>query len=318
MITNKIQEAKEALDKDEIIGLPTETVYGLAGNIYCDQALEKIFRLKKRPFYNPLIVHIKSIDDVFKVAENIPEKAIQLANCFWPGPLTLILNKQSHISPIITADKPTVAVRVPNHPVALELLRNIDYPLAAPSANPFGSISPTTSQHVQDYFGEELSVILEGGSCLNGIESTIIGFENDSPIAYRLGAISIEEIESIVGKVAINNHSESQPTAPGMVSKHYSPKTRLILSENVMEDVENYNKMRIGVISLYQGMNHSSVISTEILSPTKNLYEAASKLYAAMHRLDKLKLEIIIAEVLPNHSVGKSINDRLQRAAKEQ
>jgi len=318
MITNKIQDAKDALDRDEIIGLPTETVYGLAGNIYCDKALEKIFTLKKRPFYNPLIVHIKSIDDVFKIAKNIPEKAIQLANSFWPGPLTLILNKQSHISPIITADKPTVAVRVPNHPVALELLRSIDYPIAAPSANPFGSISPTTSQHVQDYFGEELSVILEGGSCLNGIESTIIGFENDSPIAYRLGAISMEEIESIVGKVAINNYSESQPTAPGMVSKHYSPKTTLILSENLLNDVEKYNKMRIGVISLYQDMNHPSIISAEKLSPTKNLYEAASKLYAAMHRLDKLELEIIIAEVLPNNSVGKSINDRLRRAAEEQ
>lgn len=318
MITNKIQDAKEALDKDEIIGLPTETVYGLAGNIYCDQALEKIFLLKKRPFYNPLIVHIKNAEEVFKIAENIPEKAIQLANSFWPGPLTLILNKQSHVSPIITANKPTVAVRVPNHPVALELLRNIDYPLAAPSANPFGSISPTTSQHVQDYFGDELSIILEGGACLNGIESTIIGFEDNLPVVYRLGAISLEEIESVVGNVNVNNRSENKPTAPGMISKHYSPKTRLILSDNVMEDAENYNQMRIGVISLYQEMNHSSVISTEILSPTKNLYEAASKLYAAMHRLDKLNLEIIIAEVFPNNSVGKSINDRLQRAAKQQ
>lgn len=318
MINNKIQDAKEALDKDEIIGLPTETVYGLAGNIYCDQALEKIFSLKKRPFYNPLIVHIKNAEEVFKIAENIPEKAIQLANSFWPGPLTLILNKQSHVSPIITANKPTVAVRVPNHPVALELLRNIDYPLAAPSANPFGSISPTTSQHVQDYFGDELSIILEGGACLNGIESTIIGFEDNLPVVYRLGAISLEEIESVVGNVNVNNRSENKPTAPGMISKHYSPKTRLILSDNVMEDTENYNQMRIGVISLYQEMNHSSVISTEILSPTKNLYEAASKLYAAMHRLDKLNLEIIIAEVFPNNSVGKSINDRLQRAAKQQ
>lgn len=318
MITNNIQLAKSELDKDGIIGLPTETVYGLAGNIYSDSALEKIFSLKKRPSYNPLIVHIKSKNDVFKIAENIPEKAIQLANSFWPGPLTLILKKQSHISPIITADKPTVAVRVPNHPVALELLRTIDYPIAAPSANPFGSISPTTSQHVQDYFGEELSVILEGGSCLNGIESTIIGFEHDSPVLYRLGAISLEEIESVVGKVIINNHSEIEPSAPGMISKHYSPNTKLILSENVIEDVEKYDKMRIGVISLYQEMNHSSVISKEILSPTKNLYEAASKLYAAMHRLDKHKLDIIIAEVFPNNSVGKSINDRLQRAAKEQ
>jgi L-threonylcarbamoyladenylate synthase len=316
MITNNIQLAKSELDKDGIIGLPTETVYGLAGNIYSDSALEKIFSLKKRPSFNPLIVHIKSKDEVFKIAEKIPEKAIQLANSFWPGPLTLILNKQSHISPIITANKPTVAVRVPNHPVALELLRTIDYPLAAPSANPFGSISPTTSQHVQDYFEEELSVILEGGSCLNGIESTIIGFEHDSPVVYRLGAISLEEIESIVGKIALNNHSESQPSAPGMISKHYSPNTRLILSENVIEDVEKYDKMRIGVISLNQEINHSSVIYAEILSPTKNLYEAASKLYAAMHRLDKRKLDIIIAEVFPNNSVGKSINDRLQRAAK--
>lgn len=165
MITHDIELAIQTLDADNLIAIPTETVYGLAANAYSENAVEKIFALKKRPHYNPLIIHIDSIDSLSRVAKNIPEKALILARAFWPGPLTLLLEKLPHIPDLITAGHPTVAVRVPDHPMTLELLRRLEYPLAAPSANPFGSISPTTAKHVEGYFGDELRVILDGGQC---------------------------------------------------------------------------------------------------------------------------------------------------------
>ena len=173
MISKDINEAIEELQSDNIIGLPTETVYGLAGNAYSEKAIEKIFALKQRPLYNPLIVHIKSANFLSEVAAEIPEKAQILADAFWPGPMTLVLKKKSHIPGIVTAGKDTVAVRVPSHPIALDLLGQLDFPLAAPSANPFGSISPTCASHVFNYFGDRLKIILDGGDCQRGIESTI-------------------------------------------------------------------------------------------------------------------------------------------------
>ena len=178
MQANIINAAVKALENNEIVAIPTETVYGLAGNAYSETAVEKIFALKNRPHFNPLIVHIKSAAVLTSVAKNIPLVALQLADAFWPGPLTLVLEKQEHIPDIVTGGKNTVGVRVPNHPIALELLEQLDFPLAAPSANPFGSISPTTAKHVADYFTDTLTIILDGGSCDKGIESTIIGFEN--------------------------------------------------------------------------------------------------------------------------------------------
>ena len=195
MQTSAIQVAVEALQNNEIIGLPTETVYGLAGNAYSEVAVQKIFALKNRPHFNPLIVHIKSAAVITSVAKNIALVALQLADAFWPGPLTLVLEKQDHIPDIVTGGKNTVGVRVPNHPLALELMEQLDFPLAAPSANPFGSISPTTAKHVADYFTDSLTIVLEGGSCDKGIESTIVGFENGQAILYRQGSTKVEDIE---------------------------------------------------------------------------------------------------------------------------
>jgi L-threonylcarbamoyladenylate synthase len=186
---------KEYDNKNELIAIPTETVYGLAGNAYSDTAIRKIFELKKRPLLNPLIVHLKSASCIQEVASEIPEIGLKLINQFWPGPLTLILKKQKHISDLMTAGKDTVAVRVPNHPLTLALLNELEFPLTAPSANPFGSISPTNAEHVLSYFGKEIEAILDGGQCEKGLESTIIGFENEKPILYRHGAISMDEIE---------------------------------------------------------------------------------------------------------------------------
>lgn len=317
MIITTINKAKEALLKEEIIGIPTETVYGLAGNAYSDTALKKIFAIKKRPFYNPLIVHIKSVKYLNTIARDIPDIALKLAKEFWPGPLTLVLKKQSHISDLVTAGKETVAIRVPNHPVALALLEQLDFPLAAPSANPFGSISPTTAVHVLDYFEDELAVILEGGTCERGVESTIIGFEDNNPILYRYGSISVEEIEQVVGKLQIAVNNDSKPNSPGMLSRHYAPKTDTYLTSNVSELMQSFQGKKIGLL-LYKNqiLNQENTIQ-EVLSETGDLKEAATKLYAALHRLDKNNLDIIIAEKFPNEGLGKTLNDRLQRAIKK-
>jgi L-threonylcarbamoyladenylate synthase len=317
VITTNITKAVKALINDEIIAIPTETVYGLAGNAYSENALKKIFELKKRPFYNPLIVHIKSTAFLDTVASDIPDMAWKLAKEFWPGSLTLVLKKQPHIPNIVTADKETVAVRVPNHPVALALLEQLEFPLAAPSANPFGCISPTTAMHVSNYFKENLEIVLDGGACQNGIESTIIGFENDKPILYRHGSISVEAIERIVGKVLITTSKDNSPDAPGMLSRHYAPKTSTYLTDNVSELIPSFSGKKVGLLLFKDEITSTENILQEVLSRTGDLAEAAKNLYATMHRLDKSNLDVIIAERFPNKGLGKSINDRLERAIKK-
>lgn len=318
MITTDINQAKEALNNNEIIAIPTETVYGLAGNAYSEKAVEKIFALKNRPRHNPLIVHIKSADFLPKVACDIPDIAYKLAAEFWPGPLTLVLKKQTFIPDIVTAGKETVAIRVPNHPLTLNLLAQLEFPLAAPSANPFSSISPTSSLHVYNYFKEKLEIILEGGDCEKGIESTIIGFENNQPIVYRLGSLSIEDIENKVGKLLTKTHDDTAPIAPGMLSRHYAPSTDTYLTNDVEKLIQSYPNKKIGLLLFQTTIKHLPIEHQETLSISGNLKEAAKNLYATMHRLDGLNLDLIIAEKLPDIGLGKTINDKLQRATKKQ
>jgi len=317
LITSNIAIAKRVLENNGIIAIPTETVYGLAGNAYSEDAIIKIFSLKKRPLFNPLIVHIKSGAFITDVAVDIPTIAFKLATKFWPGPLTLLLKKQSNIPDLVTASKSTVAVRVPNHPLTLQLLEQLDFPLAAPSANPFGSISPTSVEHVLNYFKHDLEVIVDGGPCKNGVESTIIGFENNLPILYRLGAISIEEIEKVVGKVLIHSKNDTDPSAPGMLSRHYSPNTPTFLTDNVGEFIQLNPKKGIGLLLFKDLIVNDEITYQEILSKSGDMNEAAKNLYAALHRLDKLDLDMIIAEKFPDNGLGKTINDRLQRAVEK-
>lgn len=315
-ISTDIFEAKKILEKEDLVVIPTETVYGLAGNIYSIKAIDSIFKTKNRPANNPLIVHIDSFEKLADLVEEIPEKAKKLAEVFWPGSLTLVLKKKKSVPYTITAGKETVAVRIPNHQLTLELLKQLDFPLAAPSANPFGSISPTTAQHVVDYFKDTLEMVLDGGNCINGIESTIIGFENENPILYRLGSLSVEEIESIIGPIKIMNENNSSPLAPGMLSRHYAPKTKTIVSENIKEELKKHKNLKIGLLLFNDDIDSCENIVREILTDKKDLKEAAANLYAAMHRLDRKNLDLIIAEKFPNNSLGKSINDRLNRATK--
>ena len=314
IISKDISKAVALLKADKIVAIPTETVYGLAGNIFSEKAINSIFETKKRPFFNPLIVHIPSIEVLENIVSHVPEKAKLLAEAFWPGSITLVLKKQSSIPDLITAGKDTVAVRIPNHPLTLELLKQLPFPLAAPSANPFGSISPTKPEHVERYFKNDISLVLDGGACSSGIESTIIGFENDDPIIYRLGALALEDIEAVVGKVIIKNKKEISPDAPGMLDRHYAPSTQTFLTDTISEDIKKHIGKRIGVLVFKSDLKDDTITTQIILSKNGDMAEAASKLYDAMHDLDHQNLDVIIAERFPDFGLGKSINDRLQRA----
>jgi len=317
LISQDISKAVAILNHEELIAIPTETVYGLAGNIYSDKAIKAIFEMKKRPFFNPLIVHIHSSEQLSDLVEEVPVKAKLLADQFWPGSLTMILKKKKSVPDLVTAGKDSVAIRIPDHPLALELLQSLNFPLAAPSANPFGSISPTNAFHVADYFSDILEMVLDGGECKNGIESTIIGFEKGEPVVYRLGSVSIESIENTIGKVQIINKKEVAPDAPGMLSRHYAPKTTTYLEENVGEFVRKFQNKRIGALLFKDKIENTEILHQEVLSEKGDLAEATSKLYAALHRLDKMELDIIVAEKFPDFELGKSINDRLERATKK-
>ncbi|RCW93271.1 L-threonylcarbamoyladenylate synthase [Winogradskyella arenosi] len=320
IISKDIAKAVQLLNDEHIVAIPTETVYGLAGNIYSPKAITAIFETKKRPFFNPLIVHIPAIEQLTTIVAHIPPKAQLLAKAFWPGPITLVLEKQDHIPDLITGGKPTVAVRIPNHPVTLSLLNALDFPLAAPSANPFSSISPTTAQHVENYFKDQIPMVLDGGPCRSGIESTIIGFENDEPIIYRLGSTALEDIEAVVGPVTVKNtvkqKTEEAPTAPGMLDRHYAPKTTTLLSNNLLESLDQHANKRVGLLVFKTQISHSAVKTQVVLSENGDLNEATAHLYEALHQLDQENLDLIIAEEFPDYGLGKSINDRLTRATK--
>ncbi len=317
MIINNLDHAKRVLESNKNLIIPTETVYGLAGNIYSEEAISNIYELKKRPRNNPLIVHISSSEAMNLVAKDIPDVAYKLAEKFWPGALTLVLNKKDTVSDIITAGKSSVAVRVPNHKTTLELLDLLDFPLAAPSANPFGTISPTSAAHAYRYF-EDTVDILDGGKCELGIESTIIGFENETPTIYRLGSLSVEEIEYHLGGIEIKNNDNSSPIAPGMMQKHYAPNTPLLLTDNVYKAIEGNKAKRIGLLlsnSDYTDNEKSTII---IINNKSNKTGAAKNLYSDLHQLDNLNLDMIIAEKWDESGLGKSINDRLTRASYNQ
>ena len=298
-----------------MVGIPTETVYGLAGNAFNLEAVTKIFKVKNRPFFDPLIVHTYSWEQVTSFCFDIPKLASQLAASFWPGPLTLLLKRKNIIPDLVTAGSDRVAVRVPRHPITLSLLEQLDFPLAAPSANPFGYISPTTAQHVQDQLGAQIPYVLDGGSSEVGLESTIIGFdEKEQPELYRLGGIGVETIESITGKLVNKVQAGSDPEAPGMLEKHYAPKKEFKVGDiDAMLPSYSFDEVALLVWGKhYQGIKPAHQI---VLSENNNLEEAAQKLFSALRELDNLPVRTILADWVPDEGLGRAINDRLRRAA---
>lgn len=309
--------AKEVLQSGGLVAIPTETVYGLAGNALDGDVVSKIFSAKNRPSFDPLIVHVSSIEQAKQFVKDVPANALKLASKFWPGPLTILLKRKSVIPDLVTSGLDTVAIRVPAHDLTRELLSTLDFPLAAPSANPFGYVSPTTANHVNEQLGDKVDYILDGGACSVGIESTIVSFESEVPKILRLGGLSVEDIEDVVGKVEVNIHSSSKPDAPGMLKSHYAPKTRIILREE-FEQIEgglgNVGALTFG--DLLPGIEPSRQFE---LSATKDLNEAARLLFTGLRALDQREdIDTIVTDFVPNTGLGKAINDRIKRAtAKE-
>ena len=314
MIATDLQFAQQRLMEGELVAIPTETVYGLAANALSAKAVAKIFAAKDRPSFDPLIVHTNAWDRVEQWVQDIPALAHKLAAAFMPGPLTLLLPKKQIIPDLVTAGLPRVGIRLPSHPITQSLLAQLDFPVAAPSANPFGYISPTTAQHVDDQLGDKVSYILDGGSCEVGVESTIISFEEGRAIILRKGGTPIEAIEAVIGPVEGRAHSTSNPTAPGMLKSHYAPRTPFLLGE-IRELVKEHAGKNLGVLTFSEAIQHRDIRFQEILSPTRNLSEAAQRLFAAMREMDQMDLDLIITEYLPEEGLGRAINDRLRRAA---
>jgi L-threonylcarbamoyladenylate synthase len=315
IVGKDIQHAITLLQQDEVVAVPTETVYGLSGNAFSEAAVCRIFATKNRPLHNPLIVHIAQLDRLPALVTTIPPLAWQLLEAFSPGPLTLLLPKKDIIPDIVTAGLPDVAIRIPAHPMIRELLLNLDFPLAAPSANPFGYISPTTPDHVLKQLVGKIAYILDGGDCDTGIESTVVGFRNGTPIIHRLGAISVADIQRIAGAVIIQDKENEKPASPGMLLHHYSPHTPLVFTNSPEALLKDADLKKTGVIAFRNYIDHIPAENQFVLSSSGDVAEAAHNLYQALHYLDARKLSLIIAEALPEEGIGAAVNDRLRRAA---
>jgi L-threonylcarbamoyladenylate synthase len=313
IISTDIQAAADILRQNKLVAIPTETVYGLAGNALNKDAVLKIFETKKRPKFDPLIIHLSDISEVEKYTYS-NQVLLDFAEKVWPGPLTILLKKKEIIPDIVSSGLEHVAVRVPNHELTLSLLRILPFPLAAPSANPFGYISPTSAQHVMDQLGSQIPLILDGGSAKVGLESTIIGFENEQLTIYRKGGLTLEYIQENYthGPVKVLDSSSSDPLAPGMLKKHYSPNkiVRKLGPESILH-------AEVGVLCFRRFQSQIPEANQFILSKSGNLEEASQRLFEGLRYLDKLEVSEVFLENVPNHGLGLAINDRLKRAAAE-
>jgi L-threonylcarbamoyladenylate synthase len=311
--------AKKLLTEGKLVAIPTETVYGLAANGLDETAVAGIFSAKNRPTFDPLILHVASIEQAQSLCTDWPEMADKLARAFWPGPLTLILPKADHVPDLTTSGQPTVGIRMPNNRLTLELLSTLPFPLAAPSANPFGYVSPTNAQHVADQLGERIDYILDDGDCSVGIESTIIAIDNGTPKVLRLGGLSLERIADVLGFPVLEHlNQNSNPQAPGQLDQHYSPRCKLIaLNTMPAEDIDP--SVSIIYFSKQEAQRSSDYNSSDgshyYLSDSGDTNQAASNLFSTLRRLDQDNQKIAYFEWAPNEGLGRAINDRLQRAA---
>ena len=319
--------AKKLLTKGKLVAIPTETVYGLAANGLDETAVAGIFSAKNRPTFDPLILHVASIDQAQSLCTEWPEMAQKLTLAFWPGPLTLILPKADNVPDLTTSGQPTVGIRMPNNQLTLDLLRTLPFPLAAPSANPFGYVSPTNAQHVADQLGDRIDYILDDGDCPVGIESTIVSIVDGIPKVLRLGGLSLECIADVLG-VPILEHlnQNSNPQAPGQLDQHYSPRCKLI-ALNTIPAADIDPSVSIIYFSKQEAQRGSDCNSSDgsdyylpdcshyYLSDSGDVNQAASNLFSTLRRLDQDNQKIAYFEWAPDEGLGRAINDRLQRAA---
>ena len=309
-----ILQAVELLRAGQVIGLPTETVYGLAADGLNPTALARIFEIKGRPLFDPLILHLVSPKEAFRLAARVPDLAHKLAEKFWPGALTLVLPKKEIVPDLATSGLPTVALRVPIHPTAVALLRSFGGPLAAPSANKFGRISPTDARAVQLELGDAVPMIIDGGPCGIGLESTVIDLSGDKPILLRAGGIPIEEIEAITGPIERATPVDKNPSAPGQLKSHYAPRKPLKLVASIEEIPVQPDIGWLAFGSDPKAGSFPGVV--EYMSSLGDVREAATKFFRALRRLDDHpRVATIYAVPVPTGGLGSAINERLERAA---
>jgi len=328
-----IQQAAAVIRRGGLVAFPTETVYGLGADALNPDAVNRIFGAKKRPSFDPIIVHVADLEHLDIVARGLPPQAHVLARFFWPGPLTLILRRAEMISARVTAGLDTVAVRVPDHPVALALIRAAKTPIAAPSANLFGHVSPTTARHVLDDLGERVDLILDAGPTRIGVESTVLDLSGEKATILRPGGTSREALSQVIGEISLNvstyqrGHPRSGLVSPGLAEKHYSPRAELIFFRGPEQKVLATIRMWVDQC-VAEGKRSGLLVATEDrdmfagcpviikdLGPRNNLSHIATRLFAAMRALDEQGVEVILARGFGTAGLGLAIEDRLTRAA---
>jgi len=307
-----VSRAAQLLREGQVIGLPTETVYGLAGDGLNPAALARIFEIKQRPLFDPLILHFAGADSAFRLAARVPDIARELARRFWPGPLTLVLPKEDAVPDLATSGLPLVALRVPVHPVAQAVLRAFSGPLAAPSANRFGRISPTDASAVSEELGEAVPLILDGGPCLVGVESTVLDLSGEKPVLLRAGGVTLEQLEAFLGPIERARAVDDRPLAPGQLRHHYAPRKplRLVRAAEEIPPRANVGWLVFGA----PPAEFAGVMKN--LSPEGNLVEAAANFFRFLRALDDdPRVTELYATPLPLCGLGLAINERLERAA---
>lgn len=310
MIGKDVAKAASLLSDGLLVGIPTETVYGLAANALDAKAVAEIYRVKNRPQFNPLIIHCASIEEAKKYVKNWSSTVNLLATTFWPGSISFLLPKTDLVPDLITAGSHKVVVRVPNHPLTLDLLSQLDFPLAAPSANISNTVSPTNADHVENTIGSQLSYVLDGGSCSIGVESTIVGFEDEKVVIHREGGVTREAIKALGLEIVINKAKAIH--TPGQLKRHYATSTPLLVVDSIEQWIEeNPNTRAIALLYAKRDLG----IKTIILSKNYSLSEIANNLFGAMRIADTTDAEAIVVEPIINEGIGRAIADRLARAA---
>jgi L-threonylcarbamoyladenylate synthase len=316
-----ISEAARILDRGGLVAFPTETVYGLAADAFNDSAIRKVFEAKGRPSDNPLIVHIAETTALTSISASFPEIGLTLARTFWPGPLTLVVQRTDHVSDLVTAGLDTVAVRMPNHPVALSLIRKLDRGIVAPSANISGRPSPTTAQHVYDDLNGRIDFILDAGATRIGVESTVLDITQTPPVILRKGGLSREAIEAVVGQIGSDANGEVLKRSPGNRYKHYSPRATVRLVKEgdgdglsrILLDAENIPKKVGCILHSISGRPYGTNVVVRTVAP--DVEQISHMLFDLLRELDKSGVDVIIVEEVQEKGLGTAVMDRLRRAS---
>lgn len=326
-----MEECAEIIRKGGTIAFPTETVYGLGANALDGEAVSKIFKAKGRPSDNPLIIHVSNIDEVHSLVKEIPQKALNLMEKFWPGPLTIILEKSESIPDQVSAGLETVAIRMPAHPIALGLIKESGLPIAAPSANISGKPSPTKGDHVLEDLLGRIDAIIVGEDCKVGVESTVLDLSSSVPIILRPGGVTKEQLEEVLGEVAMDpalgekHNFESVPKSPGMKYTHYAPRAEVVIIKGKQIAVVNKIKLmveenkalgkEVGLLCFEDTSLNFTDIVVKSMGKRFELEEVASKIFNLLREFDKTNVDIIIAEAVEEHHIGQAIMNRLIKAA---